>query len=163
MNMRSDLGKQFVELGAFPVALQRLVGRGEVDVEELREDHAHGSLGRPGRLLQQQRDDGLAQGVGQTHFAPAIGRQRVLARHAAEHHSTAANSAVDLLEERVAAAHLRDVHPAREAGRAQSRVERLHFGLLAPLIRDEDVGTLLFSLKKIERLSLFLGTEQSNL
>ena len=50
---------ELTELSAFPVALNVGVRLTEVDVEKLRKNHTHRSLGRPRHRLQQQRNDRL--------------------------------------------------------------------------------------------------------
>jgi len=59
-----DLLDELAELRSSPAALNVGVWLAEVDVEQLGEDHAHRSLGRPRHRLQQQRNDRLLERVG---------------------------------------------------------------------------------------------------
>jgi len=50
-DVSSDLHDKLVELRALPIALNVSCWFAEIDVEQLRKDHAHRTLWRPGHLL----------------------------------------------------------------------------------------------------------------
>ena len=67
-----DLLLEFIEPRSAPLILYFVVRMAEVDVHQLSQDHRHWSLRWPRDLLQKQRNDWPLDGVGQTHFSPAI-------------------------------------------------------------------------------------------
>ena len=77
-----------------------------------------------------------------THLSPTVGGLGVLGGDAGENQAGAPQAPVDLVVQRVSAAHLHDVQPARVAKGAQRFVQLQDLGLLPPLVRDEDVGRL---------------------